>query len=140
MNKKDQYEDIINLPHHVSKNRKPMTNYERAAQFLPFDALTGYKDVIIESSRTSDKKIEISENQAAIINEKLLILETCKNHPLVTITYFQKDKRKSGGKYITLEGKIKRINDVDKTITLQDETIIKIDDLYDVKADLFDNL
>lgn len=138
MEKKDNYEDIINLPHPISKNRKRMSNYDRAAQFSPFAALTGFCDVIKESGRTTDEKMELSDNQITILNEKLLILNACENQPFVTMTYFQKDKRKSGGKYITIETKIKRMNEIEKSITLQDGTKIAIDNLYDIQSDFFD--
>lgn len=131
------YDDIIDLPHHVSKTHKQMSIIDRAAQFSPFAALTGYDDVIKETSRTTEKKIILSDNQIAILNEKLLILSECKIQPLVTIIYFKKDKRKEGGKYLKIDGKIKRFDDVNKAMILADGTTIPINDLFDIKSDLF---
>lgn len=131
------YDDIIDLPHHVSKTHKQMSIIDRAAQFSPFAALTGYDDVIKETARKTEKKIILSDNQIAILNEKLLILSECKIQPLVTIIYFKKDKRKEGGKYLKIDGKIKRFDDVNKTIVLVDKTTISINDLFDIKSDLF---
>lgn len=137
MVERKNYDDIINLPHHVSKNRKPMSSRDRAAQFSPFSALTGYDEAIQETARTVEKKKQLSENQAAILNEKLFILSTWETQPIVTIVYFKKDKRKEGGKYLTIEGKIKHIDEVERTLILQDGTTISIHDLYDIKADVF---
>ena len=131
------YDDIIYLPHHVSKTHKQMSIIDRAAQYSPVAALTGYDDTIKETSRKTEKKIILSDNQIAILNEKLLILNECKIQPLVTIIYFKKDKRKEGGKYLKIDGKIKRFDDVNKTIILVDRTIISINDLFDIKSDLF---
>lgn len=137
MVERKNYDDIINLSHHVSKNRKPMSSRDRAAQFSPFSALTGYDEAIQETARTVEKKKQLSENQAAILNEKLFILSTWETQPIVTIVYFKKDKRKEGGKYLTIEGKIKHIDEVERTLILQDGTTISIHDLYDIKADVF---
>ncbi|MCH5171755.1 MAG: hypothetical protein J1F31_02855 [Erysipelotrichales bacterium] len=131
------YDDIINLPHHTSKTHKQMSIYDRAAQFSPFAALTGYESVIQETSRTTTQKILLSENQVAVINEKLLILNECLEQPLITIIYFKKDKKKTGGKYQTIQGKIKKIDETNKVLILQDGTKILLDDLYDIKADIF---
>lgn len=133
------YDDIINLPHHTSKTHKQMSIYDRAAQFSPFAALTGYESVIQETSRTTTQKILLSENQVAVINEKLLILNECLEQPLITIIYFKKDKKKTGGKYQTIQGKIKKIDETNKVLILQDGTKILLDDLYDIKADIFVN-
>lgn len=137
MIERKNYDDIINLPHHVSKNRKPMSSRDRAAQFSPFSALTGYDEAIQETARTVEKKKQLSENQAAILNEKLLILSAWETKPLVTIVYFKKDKRKAGGKYLTIEGKIKHIDEVERTLILQDGVTLSIHDVYDIKADIF---
>ena len=133
------YDDIINLPHHISKTHKQMSIYDRAAQFSPFAALTGFESVIQETSRTTTQKIVLSENQVAVINEKLLILNECVEQPLITITYFKKDKKKTGGKYQTIQGKIKNIDETNKILVLQDGTKILLNDLFDIKADIFVN-
>ena len=92
----NKYEDIINLPHHVSKTRKPMSLYNRAAQFAPFAALTGYDDAIKETSRITEQRIELSEELKNMLNQKIkLISENIKLQPKVSITYFVPDNKKS---------------------------------------------
>ena len=105
MNK--NYDDIINL-HYEPKNHKRMSIEARSAQFAPFSALTGYDTAIKETERLTDKKIEITEDLKQILNKKLqYILENNHINPIVTFTYFVKDKNKYGGKYIKKEGIIK---------------------------------
>ncbi|MCH5180479.1 MAG: hypothetical protein J1F32_04655 [Erysipelotrichales bacterium] len=133
------YNDIIDLPHHESKTHKHMSINDRAAQFSPFAALVGYEDVIHETARKTENKIELSENQMAILNEKLLLLSECKIKPQIALTYFQKDKRKTGGKYITIEGIVKRFDSTNKAIIMQDGTTIKIDDVFDIRSEAFNN-
>ena len=111
----NKYEDIINLPHHVSKTRKPMSLYNRAAQFAPFAALTGYDDVIKETSRITEQRIELSEELKNMLNQKIkLISENIKLQPKVSITYFVPDNKKSGGVYKTISGNVRRIDEIEK--------------------------
>ena len=111
----NKYEDIINLPHHVSKTRKPMSLYNRAAQFAPFAALTGYDDAIKETSRITEKRIELSEELKNMLNQKIkLISENIKLQPKVSITYFVPDNKKSGGVYKTISGNVRRIDEIEK--------------------------
>lgn len=128
------YEDIIHLPHHVSKVHKPMSLYERAAQFAPFAALTGHKEAIYEKERlTSEKKI-LDENQKFMLNIKLqTILENIKECPVITIIYFQKDKTKDGGSYVSVTEHVEKIDEYSKTIQLANHVKIKIDDIYQIK-------
>lgn len=125
------YSDIIDQPHHVSKVHQPMTMFERAAQFAPFAALTGHKDAIKETEcLTTNKKI-LDENQIEIINRKLqLIVNNIHLQPTVKIVYFQKDLRKTGGKYIEKIEKVKKIDEYTKKVVLIDGTKINIDDIY----------
>jgi len=111
----NKYEDIINLPHHVSKTRKPMSLYNRAAQFAPFAALTGYDDAIKETSRITEQRIELSEELKNMLNQKIkLISENIKLQPKVSITYFVPDNKKSGGVYKTISGNVRRIDEIEK--------------------------
>ena len=97
-----KYDDIINLPHHVSKKHPQMSLHDRAAQFSPFAALTGHKAAINETARLTDEKQILSEDVIAKLNEQLnLIKENIGTNPIVTITYFVPDDRKSGGAYIS---------------------------------------
>lgn len=132
------YCDIINLPHHVSKNRPQMSMHDRAAQFAPFAALTGYDDAVKETARQTNQKIELLDEQVAILNEKILLLnEKIKDNPEITITYFILDKKKEGGAYITIKGIVKKIDEYNKLITMQNDRKIKMDDIFDIQGDIF---
>ena len=134
----NNYDDIINLPHHVSKTRTPMSIEARSAQFAPFSALTGYSDAIKETARLTDKKIELDDDSKQILNDKIqFILENNYLNPLVVFTYFVKDNKKTGGKYIEKEGIIKKIDNINGYIILKDKTKIKIDDIINITSDLF---
>ena len=94
----ENYEDIINLPHHVSSKRPQMPMLDRAAQFSPFAALTGYDDAIHETARLTNNKVDLSEEEKETLDRKQQILsEKLSNHPPLTITYFVPDAKKSGG-------------------------------------------
>lgn len=137
----NNYDDIINLPHHVSSKRPQMTLENRAAQFAPFSALTGYSEAIKETGRLTNKKIEIDEEEKIILNTKLQILnENIKNKPEITITCFIKDKTKSGGIYKEITGIIKKINIYDQEILLEEKTKILLNNIYDIKGEIFDTL
>ena len=106
-----KYEDIINLPHHVSNKHPRMSLEERSAQFAPFAALTGYDDVIREAGRITSRRIEIDECMREILDSKLQIIEE-KLHekPIITFVYFVPDLRKDGGEYKTVTGKVKKFD------------------------------
>jgi len=136
--KNDNYQDIINLPHYVSKKRQQMPISDRAAQFAPFAALTGYEENIKEATRLTDARIEIDEEKKLILNDKLqIILNNIKNEPTITFTYFIYDNKKSGGKYIDITNKVKKINITDGYITLIDKTKIPIEEIIDINGDIF---
>lgn len=128
----NKYEDIINLKHHVSSKHKQMSLYARAGQFAPFAALTGFSDDIKEKARLTDTKIELTDEEKEMINFKIQnILNIIKKKPLVSITYFVKDINKSGGKYITIEDYIKKIDDIYMFIYLN-TLKIDINDIIDI--------
>ena len=134
----NKYKDIINLPHHISKNHPRMTLENRAAQFVPFSALTGYAEKIKETARITDKQIELDEGLKSILNYKLnIIQENIKSKPQVIITYFIKDQRKSGGTYQTINIKIKKIDETNKIITDESNNKINIDNIIDIKSNIF---
>ncbi len=127
------YDDIIDLPYIKSKRHPPMSRLDRAAQFAPFSALTGHKEAIDETQRITDKKRILDENQIDIINQKLSdIMLNIKEHPQVSITYFQSDMKKSGGKYVTYTGQVKKIDEYHKMIIMLDKTKISIKDIYQI--------
>lgn len=132
------YDDIINMPHHVSKSRKHMSNNDRAAQFLPFAALTGYNEAIEETSRTVNEKIVLGLEDRELINQKLSILKAhIKERPLLHVTYFKKDEKKDGGEYIKVSDNLRNIDEVEKTLSFVELDSIKISDVYDLECELF---
>lgn len=136
-----KYDEIINLPHHVSKHRNKMSNYDRAAQFAPFAALTGYDATILETARLTYDMIELSEENKDLNNRKLqLILQNIKSHPIVTIKYFSFDELKEGGSYIEKTGSIKRIEPELKKIVYTDGFEINFEQIYELNSDLFDGM
>ena len=133
----EKYKDIINLPHHVSQNHKPMDKINRAAQFAPFAALVGYEEAIKEKGRIVDKKIILTNEEKEKISNILSYINlNIKNEIKVSITYFIKDKVKDGGSYNIKEGIIRRIDEVNKEVIFKDKTKIKINDIYEIKGDL----
>lgn len=133
----DKYKDIINLPHHVSQNHKPMDKINRAAQFAPFAALVGYEEAIKEKGRIVDKKIILTNEEKEKISNILSYINlNIKNEIKVSITYFIKDKVKDGGSYNIKEGIIRRIDEVNKEVIFKDKTKIKINDIYEINGEL----
>lgn len=126
-----KYDDIINLPHHQSQTHPHMSPLDRAAQFAPFAALTGYEDTIKETARLTNERPQLDEQQLLKLNGKLLrIIANPKAQ--IRITYFAADEKKEGGSYQQAEGKIKKINDYAKSITLNSGEIIPLDDIVDI--------
>lgn len=135
---KDNYEDIINLPHYEPKGHPRMSMVSRAAQFAPFAALTGYDDAVKETARLTDKRIEIDEGLKIIINNKLqVILDNIKDKPRVTFTYFIYDKKKIGGKYITITERVSKIDKINNYVILADKTKIPINEIINITGDIF---
>lgn len=129
-----KYDDIINLDHFEPKNHKRMSTYQRAAQFSPFAALTGYDDLVKETTRITHDKIELSEYEKSLVNDKLIkIKNDIKSSPHVSITYFSKDKVKKSGLYNTIYGYVKSIDMVNRFIKLSNNSIIYIDDIYNIE-------
>ncbi len=133
------YEDIINLPPHISKKHPQPTMLERAARFSPFAAITGYEEMVKEAARVTDKRIELDEGSKELINEKLLFVTEMCNDALVCITYFVPDKLKSGGSYETVTGTIKRIDEYERIVILTEGMIIPIDNIYQIDGDMFNS-
>lgn len=127
------YFEILSRIHPTSKKHPRMSRMNRAAQFAPFAALTGYEESIEETARLTDRRIELSEYEIEELNAKLnFIQEHIKERPEVTITYFQPDERKEGGSYITVTGKVRRIDEVNEVLILEGEMIVLIDKIIDV--------
>lgn len=142
----NQYDDIINLPHHVSTTRPQMSREIRAAQFAPFAALTGYEDAVNETARLTDERIELDENRKAELDERFQILQQVlsdnhrdgeKTNPEIIVTYFLKDAHKEGGSYERIRGVISKIDTFTQRMLMDDGTIIPIPDIYDIDGALF---
>lgn len=140
MNLKDEhrYDDIINLPHHVSKKHPPMSLLNRAAQFSPFAALTGHKEAIQETARLTDSFIELSEDRKEQLDEQIQqIRENLELEPEIEAVYFQPDDKKDGGAYVTICGRVKRISGYERRIIFTDGTALPIDYLFSIRGELF---
>jgi len=136
----NNYEDIINLPHHVSSKRPQMSKEQRASQFAPFSALTGYEDAIKETARLTNRKIEVDDGLREVLNNKLNIIEeNIKYKPEVSITYFIQDKKKDGGEYSTINGIVRRIDAVNNLIIMEDKSKIDMKDVLNITCDIFKN-
>ena len=132
------YEDILNLPHHVSKTRPQMSMLDRVAQFSPFAALTGYDDAIKETGRLTGEKIEMDEDRKAALDMKqAYLIEMIDEQPEISITYFLPDAKKSGGAYVTVTGNLKRFDEYERLLILTDGKKIPMDDIADIESDLF---
>ena len=133
MNLTHRYDNIIQMPRHRSARHSPMSNFDRAAQFAPFAALTGYDAVIAESARLTDAQIELDEGGKALLDEKLhTIREHLREKPLVTLRVFCPDSYKSGGAYETIQGHVKKIDPVPRCLVLVEGDIIPIDRIYGI--------
>jgi len=133
-----KYDDIINMPHHVSRKHPQMPMEERAAQFAPFAALVGYEDAVEETARLTDKRIELDEEAKNILDMKFQMLNEqlkVQIHPQVTILYFVPDLKKDGGKYIKISGTIKRIDEFKQLIVLDDKAEIPIGEIINITGD-----
>lgn len=138
---KGKYDEIMGLPHHVSKTRPQMPMSDRAAQFAPFAALTGYDAAIKETGRLTDERIELDVEALSALDMKYqLLMEALDEAPEVTITYFQPDERKAGGKYVSAVGTVKKIDDFERRITMRDGTRIPMDDVLSIDGELFSSL
>ena len=136
-----KYDDIINLPHHVSKKHPQMSLHDRAAQFSPFAALTGHKAALNETARLTDEKQILSEDVIAKLNEQLnLIKENIGTNQTVTITYFVPDDKKSGGAYISNTGVVKKIDEYNRTVIMTDKTVIPIEQISEMQSDIFSEI
>lgn len=132
----NEYDDIINLPHHISTKHPQMSLEARAAQFAPFAALTGYEDEVKETARITNERIELDEEAKRILDNKIqMILEQLSSRFNVSFTYFIPDERKNGGRYEVISGIVKRIDDYKQVIVLEDKTEIPINEIVDISLD-----
>ncbi|WP_407926847.1 hypothetical protein [Caproicibacter fermentans] len=136
-----KYDNIINLPHHVSATRPHMAAIDRAAQFAPFAALTGYEGAVKETARLTDERIELDEYAQGALSDRLqIIADRMKEHPKIAITYFQPDAKKKGGAYITAAGTVKKIDEYERVVVMTDATVIPLDEIISIEGQIFESM
>ena len=135
------YDDIINLPHHVSMTRPHMAAIDRAAQFSPFAALTGYDAAIKETARLTDERVELDEYMKNVLSDRLqIITNRIQEYPEIAITYFQPDVKKNGGTYVTAISAAQKIDKYDRLVLMTDGTAIPIDEIISIDGQIFETM
>ncbi len=130
-----KYDDIIDLPHHQSAQRPHMSLHDRAAQFAPFAALTGHEEAIEETARLTDEKIILDDNALDRINEKFAYIAAhLQQHPVVSVTYFRPDTHKSGGAYLTDIGAVKKLEEEEKQLVLENGVKIPLAEIIAIEV------
>ena len=138
MNTTEKYGDIIHLPHLVSEKHPRMPMLDRAAQFSPFAALTGYEEAIYETGRLTGEKTELDEEEKTILDRnQRLLLEKLDELPSFTVTFFVPDEKKSGGRYVTKTGNLKKLHLLERWMLLTDGTKIPLENVKNIKSPLF---
>ena len=138
MKKSGKYDDLLHMQRHISTRHPPMPLIDRAAQFSPFAALTGYEDAIEETGRLTDVCTELTESKQEALDRKLRLLQnTILSAPLVRIRYFQPDARKTGGTYLNISGYVKKIDTVEQILYLTDGTAIGFSRIYELECEIF---
>lgn len=134
-----KYDDIIHLQHPEPARHPRMSRQNRAAQFAPFAALTGHEDAIRETARLTENKIQLNEDDAAKLNERIALLHKALavSRPVITVTHFVKDTKIAGGAYTEFIGALRRIDDCYKKLVFEDGTEIEIDNVRNINGDLF---
>ena len=129
-----RYDDMIQMPHPTSKSHPPMSRLNRAAQFAPFAALTGYDAKVREVARITERKIELDEDSRSLLDETLRqIQEQIEECPEVEVTYFEKDDQKEGGSYHTIQDKIKKIDTYTHMLIMVNGIRIPLEDVIDIQ-------
>lgn len=135
-----RYDDIIDLERPVSKKHPPMARIDRAAQFAPFQALSGFGATIIEEARLTDKKPELDENEKERLDMRLALLRETSSDPEVILSVFVRDTKKNGGEIVQRRVKIKKIDEIERVITAVDGTRISLDDILAIDSEFFDHI
>ena len=131
-----RYADIIDMPHPVSAVRPHMSNYDRAAQFSPFAALTGYEDCIREAARLTDRRITLDEDEIELLDARLRYIgENLDKTPEALITYFKPDKLKAGGEYVTVTVRVADLDPIERKLVTSMGEVIPITDIYAISYD-----
>ena len=130
----NNYDDIRNHSRYKLKHHQPMSMWSRAAQFSPFATLTGYDDEIDEVARLTDRREELTEDELNGLNQAFQkLLERASDRPLVTVTYFQPDERKDGGKYVSYTGRFRFFDETERILHFTDRTEIPVDDVFHIE-------
>lgn len=138
---KDNYEDIIHLPHPVSRKHPQMSMENRAVQFAPFAALTGFHASIEEAARFTESQVELDESRYLILNRKIhILIAHLSEMPQVTISYFVQDNNKEGGLYKVISGAVKNINDYKQEIIMSDGLCIQLKNIIEIEGEIIENL
>jgi len=147
LEQQNPYADIISLPHHKAADRPHMSLYDRAAQFSPFAALTGFEGVIAETGRMTERKIEVSENEKILLDQKLTLIDDViqdGHYPVITLVFFVPDARKEGGEYQAFTGQVRQIDVIDRKVVFlagngrsAGKTVF-IDDIMEIHGELVD--
>lgn len=141
MAEKFPYEDIIDIPRHISKKHPQPSMLDRAARFAPFAAITGYEEMVLEEARVTVERSQLDESALSLLNEKLnMINEFLDKRPKVKITYFKEDKRKKGGSYVSITGTVREIDEYEHLVIMENDKRIRIEDIHDIESDLFYSL
>lgn len=134
-----RYDDIINLERPISAKHPPMARIDRAAQFAPFQALSGFGATIIEEARLTDERPELDENEKERLDMRLAMLTETSSDPEVTLSVFVKDPKKSGGQIVEKTVRIKRIDETERVIIARDGSRISMDDVMGIDSEFFDH-
>ena len=136
-----RYDDIIDLPHPTSRRHPRMPIRERAAIFSPFAALSGHGAAIAETARLTERRMELDEDTKAELDRRqAVLLAHIGEQPEVTVTWFQPDKKKDGGAYVTTTGRLKKLDTVQRVLVLLDGTSIPLEDVAGLEGDIFQEL
>ena len=136
-----EYEDIIHLPHPISARHAAMSHLDRAAQFAPFAALTGYEEELEEAARLTASRIELTESQQQVLDRKYQYLQRyIRRQPTVTVTYFRPDLRKEGGSFLTVTGQVKKIDEYEKTLQFTHGEKILLENIICLDFDVFEKI
>lgn len=134
------YDDIINLPHHESTRHPKMPALDRAAQFMPFSALTGHDAAVMETQRLTDSRVELDEIRKEELDARLqFIREHLLQEPQACITYFVPDARKGGGAYLTVTGTVRKMEETGHQVIMENGTVIPMENIREIESPLFDN-
>ncbi len=129
----NKYQDIIHLSRPRSQRHPHMSAHDRAGQFSPFAALTGFEAAIAETQRLTDSRITLEEGAKELLDQRMQeILEGIETQPLVKILWFRYDPRKTGGEYITHTGQVKKVDTYNRQMLFTDGSAIPLEEIFSI--------